>query len=333
MTIISSNEIIFFLIKENIIHLNALIKGGSCKEAEITCKLHLMSTIIDGKKVSEAIREEIRRESTELRKKYGRAPRLDVILVGSDPASQTYVATKAKAAIEMGFDHQDHYLPEETTEEELLSLVEELNNDDNVSGILVQLPLPRHISEEKVINTIDVRKDVDGFTPESTGLLAIGEECLTPCTPQGIIELLNYYEIPTKGKKVAVLGRSNIVGKPIAMMLMQKGVDATVTVLNSHTPDVREFTLNADIIIAAVGIPFYLKGDMVREGAVVIDVGINRVPDKTRKKGYRVVGDCAYDELADKCSYITPVPGGVGPMTITMLMANTLKAFRSSVEA
>ena len=166
----------------------------------------------------------------------------------------------------------------------------------------------------------------------NTGLLAIGEPCLAPCTPAGIIELLKYYEIPTAGKKVAVLGRSNIVGKPIAMMLMQKGMDATVTVLNSHTLDVREFTLNADIIIAAVGIPFYLRGDMVREGAVVIDVGINRYPDATKKKGYRVVGDCADDELADKCSYITPVPGGVGPMTITMLMANTLKAFRASVE-
>ena len=291
-----------------------------------------MSTIIDGKKVSLAIREKILSETQLLKAEYGRVPRLDVILVGSDPASQTYVATKAKAAIEMGFEHQDHYLPEETTEEELLSLVKELNEDERVSGILVQLPLPKHISEEKVINTIDVKKDVDGFTPESTGLLAIGEPCLAPCTPAGIIELLKYYEIPTAGKKVAVLGRSNIVGKPIAMMLMQKGMDATVTVLNSHTPDVREFTLNADIIIAAVGIPFYLRGDMVREGAVVIDVGINRYPDATKKKGYRVVGDCAYDELADKCSCITPVPGGVGPMTITMLMANTLKAFRASVE-
>ena len=261
-----------------------------------------MSTIIDGKKVSLAIREKILSETQLLKAEYGRVPRLDVILVGSDPASQTYVATKAKAAIEMGFEHQDHYLPEETTEEELLSLVKELNEDERVSGILVQLPLPKHISEEKVINTIDVKKDVDGFTPESTGLLAIGEPCLAPCTPAGIIELLKYYEIPTAGKKVAVLGRSNIVGKPIAMMLMQKGMDATVTVLNSHTPDVREFTLNADIIIAAVGIPFYLRGDMVREGAVVIDVGINRYPDATKKKGYRVVGDCAYDELADKCS-------------------------------
>ena len=291
-----------------------------------------MSTIIDGKKVSLAIREKILSETQLLKAEYGRVPRLDVILVGSDPASQTYVATKAKAAIEMGFEHQDHYLPEETSEEELLSLVKELNEDERVSGILVQLPLPKHISEEKVINTIDVKKDVDGFTPESTGLLEIGEPCLAPCTPAGIIELLKYYEIPTAGKKVAVLGRSNIVGKPIAMMLMQKGMDATVTVLNSHTPDVREFTLNADIVIAAVGIPFYLRGDMVREGAVVIDVGINRYPDATKKKGYRVVGDCAYDELADKCSYITPVPGGVGPMTITMLMANTLKAFRASVE-
>ena len=291
-----------------------------------------MSTIIDGKKVSLAIREKILSETQLLKAEYGCVPRLDVILVGSDPASQTYVATKAKAAIEMGFEHQDHYLPEETSEEELLSLVKELNEDERVSGILVQLPLPKHISEEKVINTIDVKKDVDGFTPERTGLLAIGEPCLAPCTPAGIIELLKYYEIPTAGKKVAVLGRSNIVGKPIAMMLMQKGMDATVTVLNSHTPDVREFTLNADIIIAAVGIPFYLRGDMVREGAVVIDVGINRYPDATKKKGYRVVGDCAYDELADKCSYITPVPGGVGPMTITMLMANTLKAFRASVE-
>lgn len=291
-----------------------------------------MSTIIDGKKVSQAIRDRVKSETEEFRAVIGRVPRLDVILVGSDPASQTYVATKAKAAIELGFEHKDHYLPEETTEDELISLVKELNEDDSVSGILVQLPLPSHISEERVINTIDVRKDVDGFTPQSTGLLAIGEDCLAPCTPAGIIELLKYYEIPTKEKKVAVLGRSNIVGKPIAMMLMQKGMDATVTVLNSHTPDVREFTLKADIIIVAVGIPLYLKGDMVSDGAVVIDVGINRVPDNTKKKGYRVVGDCAYDELAEKCSYITPVPGGVGPMTITMLMANTLRAFRASLE-
>ncbi|MGN0906220.1 MAG: bifunctional 5,10-methylenetetrahydrofolate dehydrogenase/5,10-methenyltetrahydrofolate cyclohydrolase [Bullifex sp.] len=291
-----------------------------------------MSTIIDGKKVSLAFRERIKSETEELKKSYNRVPRLDVILVGSDPASQTYVAAKAKAAAELGFDHHDHFLPEETTEEELISLVEELNANDNVSGILVQLPLPSHISEDRVINTIDVKKDVDGFTPESTGLLAIGEDCLAPCTPRGIMELFKYYKIETRGRKVAVLGRSNIVGKPIALMLMQKGIDATVTVLNSHTPDIREFTLNADIIIAAVGIPFYLKGDMVRNGAVVIDVGINRIPDSSKKKGYRVVGDTAYDELKYKCSYITPVPGGVGPMTITMLMANTLKAFRATLE-
>ena len=288
-----------------------------------------MSISIDGKLVSQTIREDIKKETAELKDIYAKVPKLAVILVGNNPASQTYVASKGKAAIECGFEYEDFILDENTSEAELLALVERLNKDNSVNGILVQLPLPKHLNEELIINTIDPKKDVDGFSPFNTGLLAIGEDCLKPCTPAGIIELLRFYNIQTSGKKVCVLGRSNIVGKPIALMLMQKDYDATVTVCNSKTPNLSDETMRADIIIAAIGKSEFLTADMVKEGSVVIDVGINRIKDETKKKGYRIVGDCDFSSLKDKCSYITPVPGGVGPMTITMLMKNTLKAFKS----
>ena len=292
----------------------------------------IMSTLINGKEVSLLLRENIKSETALLKDRYNKVPKLAVILVGNNPASQTYVNSKGKAALECGFEYKDYLLSENTSEAELINLVNTLNNDESVNGILVQLPLPKHINEEKVINTIKSEKDVDGFSPYNTGLLAIGEDCLMPCTPAGILELLKYYNISTVGKRVCIIGRSNIVGKPIALMLMQKGWDATVTVCNSKTENLTEETKRADIIIAAIGKPNFLTGDMVSDGAVVIDVGINRVEDKTKKKGYRIVGDCDFDSLVDKCSFITPVPGGVGPMTITLLMNNTLKAFKNHLE-
>lgn len=288
-----------------------------------------MSISIDGKLVSQSIREEIKKETASLFASFSKVPKLAVILVGNNPASQTYVASKGKAAIECGFEYEDFILDENTSEKELIELVEKLNKDESINGILVQLPLPKHLNEEIVINTIIPEKDVDGFSPYNTGLIAIGEDCLKPCTPAGILELLKYYNISTVGKRVCVIGRSNIVGKPIALMLMQKGYDATVTVCNSKTPNIIEETKRADIIIAALGKPEFLNGDMVKDNAVVIDVGINRIKDDTKKKGYRIVGDCDFESLKEKCSYITPVPGGVGPMTITMLMKNTLQAFKA----
>ena len=288
-----------------------------------------MSISIDGKLISQSIREEIKNETASIFASFSKVPKLAVILVGNNPASQTYVASKGKAAIECGFEYEDFILDENTSEKELIELVKKLNNDERVNGILVQLPLPKHLNEEIVINTIIPEKDVDGFSPYNTGLIAIGEDCLKPCTPAGILELLKYYNISTVGKRVCVIGRSNIVGKPIALMLMQKGYDATVTVCNSKTPNIIEETKRAYIIIAALGKPEFLKGDMVKDNAVVIDVGINRIKDDTKKKGYRIVGDCDFESLKDKCSYITPVPGGVGPMTITMLMKNTLQAFKT----
>ena len=288
-----------------------------------------MSNTIDGKLVSQSIREEIKKETALLFKTYSKVPKLAVILVGNNPASQTYVASKGKAAIECGFEYEDFILDENIEEKDLLELVEKLNKDEKINGILVQLPLPKHLNEELVINTILPEKDVDGFSPYNTGLLAIGEDCLKPCTPLGILELLKFYNINTSGKRVCVIGRSNIVGKPIALMLIQKGYDATVTICNSKTPNIIDETKRADIVIAALGKPEFLKADMVKDGVVVIDVGINRIKDETKKKGYRIVGDCDYQALKDKCSYITPVPGGVGPMTITMLMKNTLQAFKA----
>ncbi|MDP4197819.1 MAG: tetrahydrofolate dehydrogenase/cyclohydrolase catalytic domain-containing protein, partial [Bacteroidota bacterium] len=258
-----------------------------------------------------------------------KVPGLVTILVGNSPASLSYINSKSKGCIEVGMYSKVDRLPEDISEKELLSLVEAYNNDDKIHGILVQLPLPKHIDENKVIDAISPEKDVDGFHPVSLGNLVIGKDTFYPCTPAGIQELLKRYNIETKGKHVVVVGRSNIVGKPIANIMLQKKeyANAVVTVCHSAAKDLNQYTRSADILIAAIGVPGFIKADMVKEGVVVIDVGINRVEDSTRPKGYRVVGDVDFDSVAPKASYITPVPGGVGLMTIAMLLLNTMKAY------
>ena len=289
--------------------------------------------IIDGKTVAAAIKKEIAQEVDNIIANGGKRPHLAAILVGHDGGSETYVANKVKACEECGFTSTLIRYEADITEEELLKKVDELNNDSDVDGFIVQLPLPKHIDEQKVTEAIDYRKDVDGFHPVNAGRLAIGLPCFLSATPNGIMELLARYNIDTKGKKCVVLGRSNIVGKPMANLMMQKSIpgDATVTVCHSHTVNIAEECRQADIIIAALGQPHFLKVDMVKEGAVVIDVGTTRVPDATRKSGFRLCGDVDYDNVAPKCSYITPVPGGVGPMTIVSLMKNTLLAGKREI--
>ena len=289
--------------------------------------------IIDGKAVAAAIKEEIAQEVDNIIANGGKRPHLAAILVGHDGGSETYVANKVKACEECGFTSTLIRYEADITEEELLKKVDELNNDNDVDGFIVQLPLPKHIDEQKVTEAIDYRKDVDGFHPVNAGRLAIGLPCFLSATPNGIMELLARYNIDTKGKKCVVLGRSNIVGKPMANLMMQKSIpgDATVTVCHSHTVNIAEECRQADIIIAALGQPHFLKADMVKEGAVVIDVGTTRVPDATRKSGFRLCGDVDFDNVAPKCSYITPVPGGVGPMTIVSLMKNTLLAGKREI--
>jgi len=279
-----------------------------------------MSNIIDGKHVAKVLRENIKTETAELLEKAGKTPNLTVVIVGENPASQSYVRSKKKFAIEVGFESDTIELPESITEAQLLEQIEKLNADPNVNGILVQLPLPTHINEQTVIRTIAVEKDVDGFHPEQVGGLSIGLDTLEPCTPAGIIELLKYYNIETSGKNAVVIGRSNIVGKPIASMLLK--LNATVTITHSRTANLPAVASGADILVVAIGKPHFLTGDMVKDGAVVIDVGINRT-----KEG-KLVGDVDFESASKKASYITPVPGGVGPMTIAMLLANTLKAFK-----
>ena len=290
--------------------------------------------LIDGKAISEQVKQEIAAEVAEIVANGGKRPHLAAILVGHDGGSETYVAAKVKACEACGFTSTLIRYESDVTEEELLAKVQELNNDADVDGFIVQLPLPKHISEQKVIETIDYRKDVDGFHPVNAGRLTIGLPCFLSATPNGIMELLARYNIDTKGKKCVVLGRSNIVGKPMANLMMQKSIpgDATVTVCHSHTQNIADECRQADIIIAALGQPHFLKADMVKEGAVVIDVGTTRVPDATRKSGFRLCGDVDFDNVAPKCSYITPVPGGVGVMTITMLLENTLKAAELSLK-
>ena len=289
--------------------------------------------IIDGKAVAATIKKEIAAEVENIIANGGKRPHLAAILVGHDGGSETYVANKVKACEECGFTSTLIRYEADVTEEELLSKVNELNNDTDVDGFIVQLPLPKHIDEQKITEAIDYRKDVDGFHPVNAGRLAIGLPCFLSATPNGIMELLARYNIDTKGKKCVVLGRSNIVGKPMANLMMQKQTpgDATVTVCHSHTENIAEECRRADIIIAALGQPHFLKADMVKEGAVVIDVGTTRVPDATRKSGFRLCGDVDYDNVAPKCSYITPVPGGVGPMTIVSLMKNTLLAGKREI--
>ncbi len=281
---------------------------------------------LGGKEVSEYILSKITEDTQLFINKGNKAPSLAVILVGDNPASQTYVRKKTELAERLGFMHFQFNLCEDSKESDLLALIDRLNRDDEVDGILVQLPLPGHMSEKNVIDRISPEKDVDGFTDINTGRLCIGEDSFIPCTPLGILRMLQYYKIPTAGKNAVVIGRSNIVGKPMAMLLMNKGVDATVTVCNTKTTDLKEHTKNADIIIVATGHPSTIDSSYVKDGAAVIDVGVNRIEDKTREKGFRLCGDVDYASFKDRDVSVSPVPGGVGLMTVTMLMENTLKA-------
>lgn len=283
--------------------------------------------LIDGKKVAADIKQHIAEEVKDIIAHGGKRPHLAAILVGHDGGSETYVANKVKACEECGFVSTLIRYEDDVTEAELLAKINELNTNPDVDGFIVQLPLPSHIAEQKVIEAISPEKDVDGFHPVNVGKMSLGLPCFVSATPNGIIELLRYYHIETSGKNCVVLGRSNIVGKPMAQLMIQKNIgDATVTVCHSHSKNLKEECHKADIIIAAIGQPEFVTADMVKDGAVIIDVGTTRVPDATKKKGFRLCGDVKFDEVAEKCSYITPVPGGVGPMTICSLMMNTLKA-------
>ena len=283
--------------------------------------------LIDGKQTAATIKAEIKKEVEDIVARGGKRPHLAAILVGHDGGSETYVRNKVLACEACGFQSTLLRFEDDITEEQLLQEVDKLNKDASVDGFIVQLPLPKHISEQKVIEAIDYKKDVDGFHPINVGRMAIGLPCYISATPKGILELLRRYEIPTSGKKCVILGRSNIVGKPMAQLMMQKQFgDATVTVCHSRSKTLKEECQQADIIIAAIGQPGFLKADMVKEGVVVIDVGTTRVPDATKKSGFRLQGDVDFENVAPLCSYITPVPGGVGPMTICMLMLNTLAA-------
>lgn len=288
-------------------------------------------TLIDGKKVAADVRARLVKEIEEL-KAAGHTPGLAVVLVGEDPASQVYVGSKVKACAELGIYSQKWALPAETTQEELVQLIHQLNADDRIHGILVQSPPPPHIDEEAVILNIDPRKDVDGFHPANVAKLVLEDETgFVPCTPLGCMELLAAYGIPTAGKHAVVIGRSMIVGKPMANLLVSKKANATVTIAHSRTADLPGLCRTADILVAAVGRPEMVKADYVKPGAVVLDVGINRIEDASKPRGYRIVGDVDFEAVKDSCSAITPVPGGVGPMTIAMLMANTVKACRQQI--
>lgn len=292
-----------------------------------------MYKIIDGKAISEQVKSEIALEVQAMVAAGKRAPHLAVIIVGHDGGSETYVAHKVKSCEQVGFRSTKLSFEDSITELELLAEIEKLNNDTSLDGFIVQLPLPKHISEQRVIEAIDFKKDVDGFHPVNVGRMSIGLPCYVSATPSGIVELIKRYDIATAGKKCVVIGRSNIVGKPVASLLMQKGYpgDATVTVCHSRTQNLKDICLDADIIIAALGSPEFLTAEMVKEGAVVIDVGTTRVASATTKSGFRLSGDVLFDEVAPKCSYITPVPGGVGPMTIVSLLKNTLLAAKGEI--
>lgn len=285
----------------------------------------MSAVIIDGKKIAQDVRDDVAKKVSILKQK-GIIPCLAVILVGENPASVSYVKGKRKALAEVGMEDKSIQLPESTTEEELLSLIKELNDDDKVHGILVQLPLPKHINEENVIMAINPKKDVDGFHPQNVGNLVIGRKGFLPCTPFGIITLLKKMNIQTDGKNAVVIGRSNIVGKPVSILLSRKDVNCTVTMCHTGTKNLNEMTKQADILVVASGHPHTLTKNMIKSGAVVIDVGVNRIPDSSKKSGFRLIGDCDFDDLQETASFITPVPGGVGPMTIAMLMQNTLES-------
>ncbi|MDO5607993.1 MAG: bifunctional methylenetetrahydrofolate dehydrogenase/methenyltetrahydrofolate cyclohydrolase FolD [Capnocytophaga sp.] len=284
--------------------------------------------LLDGKKTSEDIKNEIAEEVKKIKAEGGKVPHLAAVLVGDDGASLTYVGSKVKACEKVGFDSTLVKLPKETTEAELLQKIDELNKNPEIDGYIVQLPLPKHIDSQKVLMAVDPEKDVDGFHPANFGKIALDMEAFIPATPFGIMELLKRYGVPTQGKHVVVVGRSHIVGRPMSILLSQKGNpgDATVTLTHSRTQNLKEITLQADIIVMALGIPEFLKGDMVKDGVTIIDVGITRLEDKNNPKGYRIVGDVDFESVQNKASHITPVPGGVGPMTIAMLLKNTLLA-------
>ena len=284
--------------------------------------------ILDGKKISNQIKEEIAVEVAQIKRRGEKVPHLAAVLVGNDGASLTYVGSKVRSCKKIGFESTLIHLPEETSEEELLGQVADLNANPDIDGYIVQLPLPKHINEEKVLMAVHPDKDVDGFHPTNFGKMALDMETFIPATPFGIMELLRRYQVDTEGKHTVVIGRSHIVGRPISILMSQKGkaANSTVTLTHSSTKDLKEFTKKADIIVSALGSPDFLKADMVKEGVVIIDVGITRVPDESRPKGYYITGDVDFDRVAPKASFITPVPGGVGPMTIAMLLKNTLLA-------
>ncbi|MEM1338345.1 MAG: bifunctional methylenetetrahydrofolate dehydrogenase/methenyltetrahydrofolate cyclohydrolase FolD [Bacteroidota bacterium] len=284
--------------------------------------------LLDGKKIANQIKEEIAVEVAEMKARGEKVPHLAAVLVGNDGASLTYVGSKVRSCKRIGFESTLVHLAEDTSEAALLQKVTDLNNNADIDGYIVQLPLPKHIDEEKILMAVHPDKDVDGFHPTNFGKMALDMETFIPATPFGIMELLRRYDIDTEGKNTVVIGRSHIVGRPISILMSQKGkaANATVTLTHSRTKDLVEFTKKADIIVSALGVPDFLKGSMVKEGVVIIDVGITRVPDETKEKGYYITGDVDFEEVAPKASYITPVPGGVGPMTIAMLLKNTLLA-------
>ena len=287
--------------------------------------------IIDGKKISAQVKQELADEIAAFVAEGKKIPHLVAVLVGNDGASETYVASKVKACQTVGMKSSELRYGDDITEEQLLTVIDKLNDDPDVDGFIVQLPLPKHISEEKVLNRINPDKDVDGFHPCNVGRMVLGLPTYLPATPAGIVELLTRYNIPTEGKHCVVVGRSNIVGTPMAVLMSRKAKNAncTVTLCHSRTTNLKDITRQADILIVAIGVPHFLKEDMVKEGAVVVDVGIHRIPSETAKNGWKLVGDVDYDHVAPKCSYITPVPGGVGPMTIVTLLQNTLKACKA----
>ena len=289
--------------------------------------------IIDGKQLADNLRAEIAEGVCRIKNEKGLTPGLAVILVGDNPASVSYVTAKERACREAGMFSREIRLAAETTESEVVRLINELNGDSAIHGILVQLPLPKHISEKSVINAIAPEKDVDGFTPVNVGRMMIGEDCYLPCTPHGIIKLIEFSGMDIRGKHAVVIGRSNIVGKPVAALLSRRETNATVTLCHTGTPDIARFTREADIVVVAAGHPGTLTGDMLKKGAVVIDVGVNRIPDATRPKGFRLVGDADFESCQGVAGAITPVPGGVGPMTITMLLWNTLESARRAANA
>ena len=293
----------------------------------------MSAKVIDGKKVAELTRDEVRRDVEDWTSDGNRAPFLQVVLVGNDPASDVYVGAKTRACKEVGIETDTHRLPDTISAKELKKTIHGYNTDDSVDGILVQLPLPNHLSSHDVIESIDYRKDIDGFHPMNVGRMTVGQPSFRSCTPAGIMELFKHYSIPTKGKHAVVVGASNIVGRPISTLLSKEESfgKATTTICHKYTKDLTQHTISADILVVAAGQPNLIKGEMVKEGVVVIDVGINRVADEQKDKGYSLVGDCHFESVKEKASWITPVPGGVGPMTVAMLMKNTLLAAKKSI--